>query len=85
VGKGVPFRQAHGIVGRMVRYCIDGGKSLEQLTQEELAGFSPLIGADFHENVSLRACVRRRSLIGGTAPERVREHVAQIRIEIKDW
>jgi argininosuccinate lyase len=85
VGKGIPFREAHEIIGRMVLHCIKEGKSLEQLAQHELKGFSPFIGADFYEAISLQACVRRRNVIGGTAPERVREHIAKARKEMEKW
>ena len=46
VKKGMPFRDAHGLVGRMVLYCEEQGKAIEDLTDEELAGFSPLLEPD---------------------------------------
>ncbi len=85
VGRGVPFRQAHEIIGRMVLHCVKSGKSLEQLTEEELQGFSPLIGADFYEAVSMASCVGRRAVAGGPSPKRVREHVINLRDEMKSW
>jgi len=68
VAKGVPFREAHRIVGEAVLYCIREHKSLLMLSSEELAGFSPLVGEDIYEYLSILACVRRRSLPGGPAP-----------------
>jgi argininosuccinate lyase len=85
VGKGIAFREAHEIIGRMVLHCIRESKGLEQLTEKELRAFSPLIDAGFYEAVSLKACVRRRNIAGGTAPERVREHIEKARQLIKNW
>ncbi len=71
VRKGVPFRDAHRIVGELVAYCLDGGKALTDLTREEYAGFSPAFGEDVYEAISLKACLEARSLPGGPAPSAV--------------
>jgi argininosuccinate lyase len=85
VGKGIPFREAHEIIGKMVLRCVKAGKSLEQLDTKELAEFSPLIAPDFYEAINLMACVEKRNLAGGPAPGRVLEHIARIRQEMDNW
>lgn len=67
VTKGVPFREAHGIVGASVRYCIDNGKKLDDLSVEEFNKFSPLITDDVYHFIDVRNCVERRSSFGGTS------------------
>ncbi|MDY4580679.1 MAG: argininosuccinate lyase [Candidatus Methanarcanum hacksteinii] len=67
VTKGVPFREAHGIVGASVRYCIDNGKKLDDLSVEEFNKFSPLITDDIYQFIDVRNCVERRSSFGGTS------------------
>ncbi len=64
VGKGVPFRDAHGIIGRLVLYCIDKDLSIEDLSLEELKGFSEAFGEDIYEAVSLETCVEKRLTAG---------------------
>ncbi|MEL7608164.1 MAG: argininosuccinate lyase [Bacillota bacterium] len=71
VKKGLPFRTAHEIIGRMVLSCIRDGVSLEELTLEELKRFSPAFDADVFDAISLKACVEGRKLPGGPAPEAV--------------
>jgi argininosuccinate lyase len=83
--RGLPFREAHALVGAMVRSCIRHGKALEKLTLEELREFSPVIGADFYAAIDLDACVKGRSVTGGPAPERVLESVARAREELKRY
>ena len=67
VTKGVPFREAHGIVGASVRYCIDNGKKLDDLSVEEFNKFSRLITDDVYQFIDVRNCVERRSSFGGTS------------------
>ena len=67
VTKGVPFREAHGIVGESVRYCIENGKGLEDLSQDEFRQFSPKIEDDVYEFLPVKACVERRNSYGGTS------------------
>ncbi len=79
VGKGVPFRNAHEIVGKAVRYALDHGKGLDELTLEELQQFSPLIEADAREVLSPQGSVAARNHFGATAPEQVLAAVARAR------
>ncbi len=69
VVKGVPFRDAHGIIGRLVLYCIEEGRAIEELSLEELQRFSDAFEEDIFEAVSLRTCVDKRLTAGGPAPE----------------
>jgi argininosuccinate lyase len=69
VVRGVPFRDAHGIIGRVVLYCIEEGRSIEELSLEELKSFSEAFGEDIYEAVSLKTCVDKRLTVGGPAPE----------------
>jgi argininosuccinate lyase len=72
VRRGLPFRDAHAIVGQVVRYGIDHGKGLEALTPAEIRRFSPLIGDDVGAALTLDASLAARAVPGGTAPEAVR-------------
>ena len=71
VKKGVPFRDAHAVVGRLVAHCLDRQCALDDLPLEELQAFSPAFGSDVYEAISLQSCVSARNLTGGPAPERV--------------
>lgn len=73
VNKGLPFREAHAAAGRIVSYCIENGKSLEELSLTEYQEFSPVIEDDVYREINLQACVEKRSLPGGPAPSAVRE------------
>ncbi len=68
VTKGLPFRKAHEVVGAAVRYCIEHGKRLEELTLDELRSFSELIGEDVFAVLPVERCVLRRMSVGGTSP-----------------
>jgi len=72
VRRGLPFRQAHEVVGRVVRYGLDQGKALDALTLGELRRFSELFEADVTGVLSVDASLRARAVTGGTAPEAVR-------------
>ena len=76
VRKGVPFRDAHEIVGKAVRRGVETGRDLADMTLEELQEFSPLIEFDVFEVLSLQGSVAARKVVGGTAPDRVREAAA---------
>ena len=71
VKKGIPFRSAHGIIGKMVLFCIENKKSIDELTLEELKSFSILIDRDIYTDISLEHCISGRSLPGGPARESV--------------
>ena len=69
VGKGVPFRDAHGIVGRLVLYCIDKGIALDDMTLEEYKAISPVFEKDIYEAISIKTCIDKRNTIGAPGPE----------------
>lgn len=71
VKKGLPFRSAHEVSGRMVRYCVEKSCSLDDLSLEEMLTFSGLIEQDIFEAISLDTCVRQRRIVGAPAPETV--------------
>ncbi|MFB3075814.1 MAG: argininosuccinate lyase [Candidatus Methylomirabilales bacterium] len=83
VSKGLPFRQAHEVVGKIVRYCLDHDKQLDQLSLEELLRYSSLFDEGFYHYIALEPSLRRRGNVGGTAPERVREAILMARDELK--
>ena len=79
VGLGLPFRDAHETVGKIVRACEDGSRSLESLSLEELQSYHSGIGPEVKEVLSLDSALARRDQLGGTAPEQVRAAVARAR------
>ncbi|MEI6131235.1 MAG: argininosuccinate lyase [Bacillota bacterium] len=76
VKKGIPFRDSHEIIGKMVLYCIEKSKALDELSIEEFTQFSPLIGEDIYSEISLEKCVSGRSLTGGPAASSVLAQIA---------
>jgi len=79
VRKGLPFREAHEVVGRTVRHALAHGKELADLTLEELTQFSPLIEADVHHALTVEASLQARAVVGGTAPDAVKRALAAAR------
>ena len=75
VRKGLPFRDAHEVVGKSVAYCVATNKDLPDLTLEEWRSFSDRFDADIADAITLEASVNARSAIGGTAVERVRAEI----------
>lgn len=69
VNHGVPFRDAHGIVGQLVLYCIDKNISLDDMTLEEYKAISPVFEADIYDAISLKTCVEKRQTIGAPGPD----------------
>lgn len=65
VGKGIPFRDAHGIIGRLVLYCIEQNTSIDRLTLSELQKISTAFEEDLYDAVSLKTCVEKRLTTGG--------------------
>ncbi len=76
VKKGMPFRDAHAVIGHLVLHCVKENKAILDLSLEELKAFSPLFDADVYDACSMRACVTLRDVPGGPAPGRVRETIA---------
>ncbi len=68
VKHGVPFRDAHGIVGQLVLYCIDKNISLDDMKLDEYKAISPVFEEDIYEAISLKTCVDKRLTIGAPSP-----------------
>ncbi len=79
VKKGMPFREAHSVIGRMVFYAIDKNKALDELTMAELKEFSDIIEEDFYEAISMETCVNDRKIIGGPAEESVKNTILSMK------
>jgi argininosuccinate lyase len=77
--KGLPFREAHHLAGRLVALAAAQGRALVDVTLEELTGLSPLFGADYYDVVALDRVVAAKVSPGGTAPERVWEQLSGAR------
>jgi len=79
--KGVPFRRAHEIVGRIVRYCLEGDKTLMELSLREYKGFAPEFEPDLYERLSLERAVDNKISYGGTARENVMKRISSLKAE----
>lgn len=77
--QGIPFREAHSIVGRMVKVCEGRGCQLEELTDAELSAIDSRISRAMLGDVSIAACVNARGSYGGTAPQEVRRQIEKER------
>ena len=75
VVKGVPFRDAHGIIGRMVLYCIEKEKSLDDLSLEEFHSFSKAFDKDIYDAISLKTCVDKRLTVGAPGQAAMDEEI----------
>ena len=84
VGKGIPFRDAHAVIGKMVLTCIERGKSIKELSMNELQELSPAFEEDFYDAVSLKTCVQKRLTIGAPGPEAM-ENVLEINKAFLDF
>ena len=90
--KGLPFRQAHAVVGGAVHYCIEHHKVLHDLTMEEFKSMSPLFEEDILEALKIENCVKNRESYGGTGPKSVerqkahgKEAVAAMKEKAAQW
>jgi argininosuccinate lyase len=79
VRRGVPFREAHGIVGGVVRAAVERGKKLSELTEEELSELAPQLDGEFYELLDQGAWLDSKISEGGTSLARVREQLANAR------
>jgi argininosuccinate lyase len=79
VRKGMPFREAHNVTGKIVKYCIEKKKSLIDLTSGELKLFSKLIGGDLLSAITVERSVNEKKSAGGTAREMVLKRIRQIK------
>ena len=79
VRKGLPFRQAHEVVGKTVRFCVENNKDIPELSLAEFREFSELIEADIYDYVTLEASVNARKATGGTARIAVERELARLK------
>ncbi|MBD5542835.1 MAG: argininosuccinate lyase [Lachnospiraceae bacterium] len=84
VNKGVPFRDAHGIIGRLVLYCIDRNTSIDALSIEELKEISEVFEPDVYDAVSLETCVKKRLTIGAPGMDAMKEVLKRNREYLDD-
>ena len=76
VNHGVPFRDAHGIVGKLVLYCIDKKIALDDMSLEEYKEISPVFEDDIYDAISMETCVNKRNTIGAPGPEAMKKVIA---------
>lgn len=81
VRKGMPFRDAYHISGSIVAKCIEAGRTLDELTHEELKKFSELFDKDVFHDIDLKTCVEKRISAGGTGPDSVAAQIKYLRTE----
>ena len=77
VNKGIPFREAHRVVGQLVSFCIERGLALEELPVETFKEFSETIDAGIYDALAIENCVRRRDVFGGTGHHQVKAALEQ--------
>ncbi len=82
--KGVPFRDAYNVAGRLVRTCIEKGETLETLPLEDYRAAHPAFDRDVYGAIDLIRCVKTRSVEGGPAPEAVRRQIDRVKELLKD-
>ncbi len=82
VGKGIPFRDAYGITGALVRTCVDKGITLEDLSIDDYKAVNPVFDEGIYDAIDLLNCVNRRKLAGGPAPEAVKVQIENVEKKI---
>jgi argininosuccinate lyase len=82
VRKGLEFRNAHEVIGRIVVYAIEQGRQLHELTIDECRRFSPLFDEDLFDTISLESSLAGKKQIGGTSPEQVKEELARAKADL---
>lgn len=76
VNKGIPFRDAHGIVGQLVLFCIEKGISLDEMTLEEYKAINPVFENDIYDAISIKTCVEKRNTIGAPGQKAMKKVIA---------
>ncbi len=84
VGKGVPFRDAHGIIGRLVLYCIEKDTSIDALSLEELRSISDKFDEDIYDAISLKTCVEKRMTIGAPGEKMMKQVIEKNKEYLKN-
>ena len=83
VNRGVPFRDAHGIVGQLVLACIERGIALDDLPLEEYQAISPVFDEDVYQAISMKTCVEKRTTVGAPGEAAMRDVIAQYRKQLE--
>ncbi len=83
--KGVPFRTAHAVTGKIVRECIKNGRTLQDMTAEEYKTFSDVFDGDITEVVKAKACADARTSFGGASTESVKRNLKSIKKRLKQY
>ncbi len=81
--KGVPFRTAYNVTGKLVAYCLEKGKALDELSIDELKSFSDVFDKDVYDKIELSYCVAERKSDGGPAPSSVKKQIAIVKDFLK--
>ena len=76
VNKGVPFRDAHGIIGRLVLYAIEQNKDLDDLSIDEFKNICDVFDEDIYEIINVETCVNKRNTIGAPGIEAMKQVIA---------
>lgn len=84
VNHGVPFRDAHGIVGQLVLYCIDKNIALDDMSLEEYKAISPVFEEDIYEAISMKTCVEMRNTIGAPGKSAMEQAIAREEAYLKE-
>src|SRR5262252_5190778 len=85
VHRGVPFRQAHDMVGQLLREADKQTKPWTRLSMTDIQKLSPLFGDDFLEGISVEKAIARKAVAGGTAEESVRAAITRLEQNLKEW
>ena len=84
VKKGMPFREAYMIVGRLVNMCIKAGETLDTLPLKDFRSISNLFDADVYQALELKTCVNGRTVYGGPASDSVKQQIANIKAFVEE-
>lgn len=79
VSKGIPFRDCHEIIGKIVLYCIGKGIAIEEMTMEEFKSFSDKFEDDIYDKIAVRSCIKAKRSKGSTSFESVARQLAAIK------
>ena len=86
VKHGVPFRDAHGIIGKIVLYCIDKGIAIDDMSLDELKAICPVFEEDIYEEISMETCVNNRLTVGAPGKVAMEQVIAQEKAYLaEDW
>lgn len=85
VAKGIPFRDCHEIIGKIVLHCINKGIAIEEMSMDEFKSFSDKFDEDIYEKISIRSCIEAKKSKGSTSFESVKQQLEDIDAQQKKW